>query len=205
VEAFADVFPFAQHRVCCRHLHNNFRAKFTSAMLRSLLWKAAKAYAMWEFKEIMEEIHKIDASAYQWLKDREVATWARSAFDGRTKSDHIMNNMSESFNNWVGELKGKPVLNIIEMLVSKLMGKVHSRFAEGCKWQEPVTPFVVKKFETLRVRNKCSLVPAGYMEFQVTDDSKRFYVDLNKKTCDSNYWHQSGINVSCLWFIYIEC
>jgi len=132
--AIAEVFPYAQHRHCCRHLYSNFRAQYPGVMLRTLFWKAAKAYTEFEFNEAMEELKKLNPEAYQWLIDKIPARWSRHAFDGRGKSDHITNNMLESFNNWIGQLRGKPILNLIETLLMKWMEKMQQRYADACQW-----------------------------------------------------------------------
>jgi len=102
VNAILTVFPNAQNRWCCKHLYNDFITQFPGVMLRSLFWKAAKCYTSWEYKEAMNEIKKINVEAYTWLENNHPSMWARSTFDTSIKSDHITNNMSESFNNWVG-------------------------------------------------------------------------------------------------------
>ncbi|KAL0277968.1 UNVERIFIED_CONTAM: hypothetical protein Sradi_7308700, partial [Sesamum radiatum] len=42
------------------------------------------------------------------------AALKRHAFDERLKNDHVTNNISESFNHWVGDLRSKPVLTLVD-------------------------------------------------------------------------------------------
>ena len=101
--------------------------------------------------------------------------------------------MTESFNHWVGPLRGKPVLTLIESLIVKMMGKIHSRYNDGCQWESNLTPRALKRIEHMKNRtNRCSLVPAGLMEYAVNDDGKRFSVDLKKGMCQCKFWEISG-------------
>lgn len=55
----------------------------------------------------MDKIKKIDVNSYKWLAKILVSMWFRHQFDPLTKSDHTKNNMTESFNYWIGQLRGK--------------------------------------------------------------------------------------------------
>ncbi|XP_043714476.1 uncharacterized protein LOC122662831 [Telopea speciosissima] len=43
-QAIAQIFPYASHRHCARHLYNNFKVNYSGALLRSHFWAAVKAY-----------------------------------------------------------------------------------------------------------------------------------------------------------------
>jgi transposase-like protein len=192
-QAIAKVFPNAEHRWCARHLYANFRAEFPGILLRTLFWKAAKSYCEWEFKEAMESIKKANPKAYEWLEKIPSKMWARSHFDPGSKSDHITNNMTESFNQWIGTLRGKPVLTLVESLVIKIMGKVAKKYGEGLVWDGNLTPNVMKKLKNIKDKTKrLSLVPAGYMEYLVNDNGKKFPVDLKKMKCTCKFWEIFG-------------
>ena len=77
--------------------------------------------------------------------------WSRQAFDPRVKSDDITNNMTESFNHWVGSFRGKPALTLEESIVVKLMGKVHNRYSDGCIWDNNLTPRAQNDRKRLRI------------------------------------------------------
>lgn len=100
MEAIPTVFPFSQHRLCCRHLYSNFRKKFPGLLLKKLFWKAARAYDRYDFEQAIEGIKKVKQDAWQWLKEHRTESWSRHAFDARVKTDHVTNNMTESFNRY---------------------------------------------------------------------------------------------------------
>ena len=79
----------------------------------------------------MGEIKKENIHAYNWLMEKPLHLWARHAFDVDVKSDHVTNNMAESFNQWLGTVRGKPVLTLLENIRIKLMKRFHDRYVQG--------------------------------------------------------------------------
>ncbi|KAG5544464.1 hypothetical protein RHGRI_017027 [Rhododendron griersonianum] len=142
-----QVMPEAAHRRCCRHLFANFKGKFPGLKLRRSFWAAARAYTVRDFNYAMPVIKDTSTEAHDWLMGLPVQMWARHAFDSRVRSDHITNNLVESFNNWVGNLRGKPVLTLIDNIRSKLMGKLHKRYEIASTWQSLVTPMIRKRLD----------------------------------------------------------
>ena len=51
--------------------------------------------------------------------------WARHAYDPIIKINHVTNNMTESFNQWVGELRAKPTLTMLYGIRIKIMGRLN--------------------------------------------------------------------------------
>ncbi|GFY87982.1 hypothetical protein Acr_05g0016210 [Actinidia rufa] len=74
----------------------------------------------------MDEIKQVSPETHALLVKFPIAEWARHTFDPSVKSDHITSNLVESFNNWVGNARGKPILTMIENIRCKLMGKLHT-------------------------------------------------------------------------------
>ncbi|KAK7330625.1 hypothetical protein VNO77_24823 [Canavalia gladiata] len=77
---------------------------------------------------------------------RGVTVWTRQALDLRPKSDHITNNMSRSFSQWVGLLRSKPIiLTLIETLLMKIMRRFTGDAPDSAMWEHPITPMALKK------------------------------------------------------------
>lgn len=98
--------PKATHRSCCRHLFANFKDKFPGLKLKNSFWAATRAYAVKDFNYAMATIKDTSTEAHDWLLTLLVQMWARHTFDSRVRSDHIRNNLVESFTNWVGNSRG---------------------------------------------------------------------------------------------------
>ncbi|XP_043700195.1 uncharacterized protein LOC122650895 [Telopea speciosissima] len=101
-QAIAQIFPYANHKYCARHLHNNFKVNYPGALLKSHFWVAVRAYNPIQFQRSMNAMKSLNKEAHDWLMKNPVSAWARHAFDHRIKSDHVTNNMTESFNQWIG-------------------------------------------------------------------------------------------------------
>lgn len=69
-------------------------------------------------------VKSVSTEAHKWLSDLTSSSWSRHAFDVRVKNDHISNNLAESLNHWVGPLRFKPVLSMLEGIRKKLMTRI---------------------------------------------------------------------------------
>ncbi|KAK4423510.1 hypothetical protein Salat_1933800 [Sesamum alatum] len=120
--------------------------------------------------------------------------WSRHAFDSRMKNDHVTNNISESFNHWVSDLRGKPILTLVDGLRSKLMSRLQKTKQKGVSWKGVIVPNVVKLLNTVREESrKCSLLMDGEGKYEVNDANIHYIVNLRKRTCDCKFWEIAGI------------
>lgn len=127
-------------------------------------WSAAKAYNTLSFKLEMEEIKKISVPAYNYLMEIDPATWTRHAFDHQCKVDHVTNNMTESFNSWLGELRCRPVLSMLELMRQKLMRRLVKRRTEGEKWDGVITKYVTERLnKTVASSRNCHPSSGGML------------------------------------------
>ncbi|KAK4434249.1 hypothetical protein Salat_0587600 [Sesamum alatum] len=92
--------------------------------------------------------------------------WSRHAFDERLK-DHVTNNISESFNHWVGDLRSKPLLTLVDGLRTKLMSRLQKRKLKGLKMNGDIVPNAMKELNKIKEEfKKCHLLVAGKHEFE---------------------------------------
>ncbi|GJT38191.1 mutator type transposase [Tanacetum coccineum] len=96
--AMANVFPCAEHRSCLRHIHENMKTKWNGQAYKELLWRCASATTVPYFDRAMEELKQFNKEAFEWLAKIPPHTWSRSHFSGRAKSDILLNNLCECFN-----------------------------------------------------------------------------------------------------------
>ncbi|PPS05157.1 hypothetical protein GOBAR_AA15505 [Gossypium barbadense] len=103
IEAISLLFPNTEARNCARHLYNNFKniEGFRGQVMRLAYWKAAKATFPRQFEEAMSEMRSLSESAEAWLRDKDPMTWSRAHFSTRCKSDLLLNNNNECFNNYM--------------------------------------------------------------------------------------------------------
>lgn len=140
-------FPNSFNRYCVRHMHNNFKGKFPGIKLRNCFWEAARATYSNEFKKAMYEMSLINKEAVQWVEKTPPTHWSRHGFDDSCKSEYVTNNLTKSFNSWVGEYREKPILTLLEHIRRKLMKRLKSREQKGLSWGTKVPPKVKSKIE----------------------------------------------------------
>ena len=103
--------PNAEHRFCVRPLHANLKKDFPRKVLEDAMWSATRAATKNSFDFHMDELKKLDVKAYEWLVKLDVRTWCKHAFNPRSKSDTLVNNIAV-FECWILEARDKPVLTI---------------------------------------------------------------------------------------------
>ncbi|KAL3529567.1 hypothetical protein ACH5RR_008889 [Cinchona calisaya] len=194
IYAISSKVPPAINRKCCRHILSNFRGKFPGALPKQLFWQAAWSYNEQNFKEAMVKMKALKLEAYEWLDKVPTKLWARHAFPTDLKNAHITNNIFESFNNWVGDLRGKPVLTLVDSIRAKLMNRLQKRFEKACMFKNKVVPHVRKKLnEIAKECRKCILLFASGNEFQINECNVSYIVDIKERTCNCKVWNLTGI------------
>ncbi|GJT09927.1 hypothetical protein Tco_0856969 [Tanacetum coccineum] len=120
--AISEVYPNVEHRECIRHLYSNFKKKFRGDIFNFKLWGAARTYCDREYERILNDINVVvNGEAIRYLNDNHKKIWSRSKFGTISKCDYITNNISESFNSWIGELRYQPVINLLDAIIERLM------------------------------------------------------------------------------------
>ncbi|KAL0350012.1 UNVERIFIED_CONTAM: hypothetical protein Sradi_4150400 [Sesamum radiatum] len=128
VECIAEMVPHAINRKCARYIYANLRQIQPGVMVKKLFWGAARAYNAPNFNSAMLVLRNHKPTAYVWLMNIKVSLWARHSFNTLLKNDHIKNNISKSFNNWIGELRSKPIITLLDGLRFKLISRVSVRY-----------------------------------------------------------------------------
>ncbi|GFY97437.1 hypothetical protein Acr_11g0017430 [Actinidia rufa] len=65
----------------------------------------SRTYTVKNFTLAMDEIKQESPETYAWPVKVPIAEWARHTFDPSVKIDHIINNLVESLNNWLGNAR----------------------------------------------------------------------------------------------------
>lgn len=82
---------------------------------------------------------KTHTETHAYLAKLGVHTCARHGFDGRVRSDHLPNNLAESFNNWIGHRRAKSILTMLEGIKCKIMTWIQKRYQKGVSWTHGIT------------------------------------------------------------------
>ncbi|XP_045819551.1 uncharacterized protein LOC123912991 isoform X2 [Trifolium pratense] len=154
------------------------------------------AYNEFLFDKAMDKLTKVSNEAVNWLLDpeRPKSMCARHTIDSECKSDHVTNNVSESFNSWLSDDRKKTILSMIESITCRLMARFQTRFEKACDFENIITPKIRKELDTkMQDGRMCKLTYAGDDEFQVKDGYTTFVVNLRFRTCGCDYWRVSGL------------
>ncbi|XP_027171683.1 uncharacterized protein LOC113771283 [Coffea eugenioides] len=191
--AYEEIFPDATGRHCCRHI-SNFKSQFPGILLKSFFWKAAKSYDVVGYNEAMASIKDINIAAWRYLDKIPRSSWCRYVFSSELKCDHVTNNFTESFNNWVGDFRGKPILTLVDGLRRKFMKKLHKRYQKGCTLTANITPRIAEKLTQIsQASRKREIHMASEDTFEIGDGDRSYIVNLSKRIYDCGAFQISGI------------
>ncbi|GFY99670.1 hypothetical protein Acr_13g0010700 [Actinidia rufa] len=172
VDGNNGLLPVAVRVVECEY--KDSWARFPGLALRKQFWKAARAYTVREFNEALEFIKRLSNDAHAWLQKLPPLSWSRHAFDGRVRSDHITKNMAESFNSWLGNLRGKPILTMLEGVRVKLMGRFQTRNQKGVVWNSNITSNIKNHLAAVSILSRqCKAALAGSQGYEEFGHNKR--------------------------------
>ena len=88
--------------------------------------------------------------------------WARHAYDRIIKINHVTNNMTESFNQWVRDLRAKPTFTMIYGIRIKIMGRLNKRSKKANTSDYVVTPKIKKTLDLIQQDSRfCKVIVAG--------------------------------------------
>ncbi|PWA36330.1 transposase, MuDR, MULE transposase domain protein [Artemisia annua] len=99
-----------------------------------------------------------------YLNKHHNKTWSRSKFGTISKCDYITNNISESFNSWVGDARLRPVLDLLDAIREMLMN---------------LGDYQVSRSSDNRA--------------EVKYKGRRWEVLLDEKTCSCRAWQVKGL------------
>ncbi|KAK4434150.1 hypothetical protein Salat_0577700 [Sesamum alatum] len=136
---------------------------------------------------------KFGVHAYSKTCKEPPNAWSRHGFDVSVKVDHVTNNMTESFNAFLGKMRQRPVIHLIEWYRTKVMKRFFTRYQKALAWQTKLPPNVNARVErNQRAERKLLVIPSSEYLFEVSDDRK-YIVNLKELTCQCREWQVSGI------------
>ena len=104
--------PYAYHRICMRHLANNFMTHFKDKLLKNLVCRASVATTPRKMNRYMATIGLINSEAQQWLEAIPLQLWALS-HDGGRRYGIMTTNMSEVFNSVLKGARSLPFTTLV--------------------------------------------------------------------------------------------
>ncbi|KAL7206726.1 hypothetical protein ACSBR2_019440 [Camellia fascicularis] len=120
--------------------------------------------------------------------------WSRHGFSPRTKSNRLLNNISECFNSWVIQARDKHILTMMEMIMSALMVRIHECRDSMLKYKGPICEKVQCKVEKRKLKSRVwTPTWSGGAEFEVRHGEDGYIVNLENRTSTCFKWDLTGI------------
>ncbi|XP_073304581.1 uncharacterized protein [Primulina huaijiensis] len=195
IPALESLFPDAEHRFCVRHLHRNMKcAGFKSLAVKITFWAAAKATRIEEFRVQMNEMKVIDENAYEWLAKKQENQWSRAYCSTSPKSDILLNNMCDTFNSIILDVREKPVIDMFETLQNLLMARFQVNREKVKKWKGPNIKDVLAKIYMEAVRYFPMKSDEMHYQISRSDEMRdQHSVDLSIRSCSCRRYDLTGI------------
>jgi hypothetical protein len=106
------------------------------------MYTTARAY-----RKVVHEHYKAivrsKKDVVDWLDQYHSLLWYRSAFNPAIKCDYVTNNIVESFNNWIKDIKDLPVCELADKIKEKIMELFHRRKRIGRMLEGKILPAVI--------------------------------------------------------------
>lgn len=167
--AISDVFgQTVEYRECFRHLMLNFSKKFRGEVFDSNMWPAAWTFSLYKYQEYMDQIKEACPAAYEYLEVHHPHTWTRSKFSEACKIEYVCNNLAESFNAWISDIKGLPIIDLVNKLRQMIMKQMsrRKRVAEGLT--DKILPSVVRALNAKSRGLNYEIARSGLTDAEVT-------------------------------------
>ncbi|XP_059654751.1 uncharacterized protein LOC132301519 [Cornus florida] len=193
VDTFENILQGSNHRKSLKNTEG-LPLRFKGQQLKIELWEAARACTEADFEQHMRNIRQINVEAHDWLRKVPPHLWSKSAFNFTSKNDVVINNMCESWNSVILEVRDKPIMYMLEWIRRHLM----LRFQVKREWMESqaglLCPEIQKQLNKVKqAARNCKVHYAGENKYEVQCYGISEVVDLNHRSCSCRVWSLTGI------------
>ncbi|XVF45477.1 hypothetical protein PTKIN_Ptkin02bG0209600 [Pterospermum kingtungense] len=97
----------------------------------------------------------------------------------------LLNNLYESFNKYILEVRDKPIWTLMETIRTKLMGRIATKREAAAKYPGPLCLKIQMKVDkSINESRKCFAKHAGQSHYQVScGPDNNHVVNLQDRTC----------------------
>lgn len=183
------MFPDIEHRMCTRHIYANWKKKFRSASFQKPFWRCAKSSSVPFFNFCRAKLAQLTVEGAKDMMNNNPKHWSRAWFNIGSNCDSVDNNMCESFNNWIVDIRAHPIISLLEGIRTKVYVKIQQNRTKAASWPGKICPNILKKLNKyIDEAQDCSAIWNGKEGFEVEQKDKRYKVDLEARTCYCKYW-----------------
>ncbi|KAM0926804.1 hypothetical protein ACQ4PT_003002 [Festuca glaucescens] len=197
IKAVTELFPDSEHRLCVRHMWQNFNTTYKGEVLKNQLWKIARSTRIVDWEERMEEMRVINKDAADWLGELAPNTWVRAFQSDTSKCDILLNNNCEVFNKYILEARELAIMSMIDRIKGQISTRIYSKNEEALKCTSSICPKIQKKLDiNIELSNECYVKAHGDEVFSVESNGTMYVVKLSVKSCSCRRWALTGIPCS---------
>ena len=193
--AVKNVFPHCEQRECFGHMWMNVIKKFRGDAF-GRLWPAARAYKLSTQEYHLNKIKEASTEFGPWMETYHSLLWYRSGFNTAIKCDHINNNLAESFNNRIKDLKDLPVHDMVDQIRIMIMRlwELRARIGDKLQGQDKLPAVVQQVVNRSRGLAHLCVVKSSLHGGEVRDTktTRRHVVDTENKECSCLEWQHTG-------------
>ncbi|XP_056158414.1 uncharacterized protein LOC130134769 [Syzygium oleosum] len=194
VPALAELMPYAEHRMCARHIYANWAKNYKGDMLQKQFWQIAKSTNMADFRLAKQGLLQLTKEGFDALFQTEAKHWCRAFFSEEFKCDIIDNNLSEAFNGRILEARCKPIISMLDDIRVMVITRLHMQRDEATKWSRECGPRIVKKLDANVTASRfCHPVWNGENGYEIIHNNDKYVVNLDRRKCSCRAWELSGI------------
>ncbi|XP_074265484.1 uncharacterized protein LOC141587918 [Silene latifolia] len=164
LDALNRVVPKAEVRYYVRHMWSNFKLTWSGEVYKDTFWSAARATTEAEFKAQMKGMEMLSKEAHQWLNKIPPSAWSRHAFSTQSTSNMLLNNLCESFNNVLREVRDKPILTHMEWMRRYVMKRNFAKREGVGKYKAKFMPYAEKYTKKVIEESRFCLVERATTE-----------------------------------------
>jgi hypothetical protein len=162
------------------------------------MWPAARAYAPGKHKYFLDKVIEASPEAKKWLEKHHNLLWARSKFSTDIKCDYILNNLAESWNAWIKDLKDLPLHCMVDAIREKGVIMLEKRRRISRALHGVILSAVIHQLNAgskglghLKV-TKGLPDQAEVSESYKDEEVRRHVVYLNDRSCTCREWQMTG-------------
>ena len=134
--------------------------------------------------------------AMDYIRQNHTKIWVRSQFWTHCKVDYVTNNLAECFNNWIKNIKGLNLDDLMDNFRQLIMNKWDIRRDISNKMKGNILPHIIKNLREQSRNLDMDVQRSGDILEEVSVKGRSGYkcvVNLEERTCSCRKWQVSGI------------
>ncbi|KAL8461173.1 hypothetical protein ACS0TY_032595 [Phlomoides rotata] len=207
VPAFQE--PLGVHRFCLRHIASNFNSRFKCVELKDLCYNAGRAFTVFKFNQIMEQIKELSPATFAYLDSIDRAKWT-FCYDQGFRCGIMTTNMFECFNGVLVGARRLPITVIVRITFQRTKNFFMEREKLAIKFQwtnqrflDNILNLYQKEAEegvtsryTVDSYNNALQIASVSTFYDGSKTSHTYTVKLSTRECSCGKWSFTGISCS---------